>query len=151
MMHLKGRKRDASKGISPLVAAVLLIAVTMTVAGLLAYWASSFVTTSLPETNETATECRFADFSIYSCTHTNSTDTLNVILENLKNIELRNLRTFLFYKDGSVSDPINLNESLPAGGMLKSYTMIPIYENFTKISIRTHCPELIREKVCIKT
>ena len=31
------------KAVSPLVAAVLLIAVTMTIAGMLAYWASGFV------------------------------------------------------------------------------------------------------------
>ena len=44
-----------AKGISPLVATVLLIAVTMTLAGIIAFWGSSFVRTSLPTENQTQT------------------------------------------------------------------------------------------------
>ncbi len=67
--YKKDKGETKSLGISPLVAAVLLIAVTMTIAGLLAYWATSFVRTSLPETNRTEAECRLADFSIYFCSY----------------------------------------------------------------------------------
>jgi len=44
------------KGISPLIAAVLLIGVTMLIAGLMAGWAQSIVTTNL-ETSTTGIDC----------------------------------------------------------------------------------------------
>ena len=139
-----------SLGISPLVAAVLLIAVTMTIAALLTYWATGFVKTSLPETNETEAQCRFASFSIYSCTYYNSTDVVNIILENYKNIELRNLKAFLIFPNATASAPITLDGALPAGGVLKSYQIQNIEDDFSKIMITTHCPDVREEKVCTR-
>ncbi len=142
------KKKMSKKGISPLVAAVLLIAVTMTIAGLLAYWAASFVRTSLPETNETTAKCRLADFFIDSCIYNNATQTITLTLRNTKNVELENLKLFLYYPNATVSDPIELNGTLPAGGMLKSFTVKNIADPFVRISVSTQCPELIKEKVC---
>jgi flagellin-like protein len=136
-----------AKGISPLVAAVLLIAVTMTIAGLLAYWAASFVKASLPETNETETQCRFADFSIYSCSYSNRT--VNLILENTQNVDLENIKAYLIFSNSTVSDAYSLNETLPAG-VLKSYTISDV-DDFSKISIKTHCPDVGKEKTCAKS
>jgi len=136
-----------TRGISPLVAAVLLIAVTMTIAGLLAYWAASFVRASLPETNETEVQCRFADFSIYSCTYSNRT--VNIILENTQNEELKDITAYFIFPNSTVSDAHNLNESLP-GGRLKSYTVTNI-DDFSKVSIKTHCPDVGKEKSCVKS
>lgn len=144
------RTSKPSLGISPLVAAVLLIAVTMTIAALLTYWATGFVKTSLPETNETEAECRFAAFSIYSCTYSNSTNIVSLILENRKNIELKSLKAFLIFPNATVSDPIILDGTLPAGGILKSYQIQNIAEDFSKIMIATHCPDVREEKVCAK-
>lgn len=148
MRHpLRARKgKIAQKGISPLVAAVLLIAVTMTIAGLLAYWAASFVRTSLPETNETEAQCRFADFRIYSCTYLNATNRLNLILENQRDVELRVLKVFLIFENTTVSEAIPLNQSL-VGGALKSFSLSNI-PTFSKISVKTHCPEVSDEKTC---
>lgn len=140
----------SSSGISPLVAAVLLIAVTMTIAGLLAYWATSFVRTSLPETNKTETECQFAAFSIYSCTHTDATEKVSLILENHKNVGLRGLKVFIIFPNATVSNPVELNGTLPAGGMLKSFQIVGIRDNFSKIMVTTHCPEISKEKACAK-
>lgn len=134
------------KGVSPLVAAVLLIAVTMTLAGLLAYWAASFVRTSLPETNTTEAECRFASFKIYSCTYFNDTQKLNLILENQKDVELTELKVFLIFENTSVSEPIPLNQTL-VGGALKSFSLSDI-PTFSKISVKTNCPEVSEEKTC---
>jgi archaellum component FlaF (FlaF/FlaG flagellin family) len=140
----------SSLGISPLVAAVLLIAVTMTIAGLLTYWATSYVRTSLPETNQTEIDCRFADFSIYSCTYYNSTNQISIILENHKNVELTNLNAFLLFENSTVSDPKSLGSTLPAGGTLKSFQIGNITDDFSKIIVTTQCPELSKEKVCTK-
>ena len=144
------RGETGRKGISPLVAAVLLIAVTMTIAGLLAYWAASFVRTSLPETNETEAECRFADFNIYSCTYFNGSSTVSLILKNEKNIELRDLKAFLIFPNMSVSSPILLGGTLPPGGTLKSFTLTNVNDPFLRLSVSCHCPEAVKEKVCSK-
>lgn len=142
--------RMSELGISPLVAAVLLIAITMTIAGILAYWATGFVKTSLPEVNATDAECRLADFSVYSCTFDNSTKKLSLILENLQDVELTNLRVFFIYANLSVSDAVPLNATLTAGS-LKPYSITSVDANFTKIMIKTHCPELSKEKTCART
>ena len=139
--------KRCGKGISPLVASVLLIAVTMTIAGVLAYWAAGFVRTSLPVTNETESQCRFADFSIYSCSYANRT--LNIILNNLQNVELRTIRVYLIFPNSTVSDSYELAGTLP-GVMMKSYTLINM-DDFSKISIKTQCANLEKERTCSKS
>ena len=133
------------KGISPLVAAVLLIAITMTIAGFLAYWATSFVRTSLPETNKTEAECRFADFNIYSCTYNSTSKVVYLILEN-RDIDLMQLRAYFIFANSTVSDAHDLNTTLPAN-TLKSFTISGV-DNFSKISVKTHCPDVSKEKTC---
>ena len=146
-MNIVLGKRCKTKGISPLVASVLLIAITMTIAGLLAYWAASFVKTSLPSANETEAQCRFADFSIYSCAYANRTVTL--ILENLRDVELTRLKAYFIFANNTVSNPYDLNATLP-GGMLRSYSVSNV-DDFVKISIKTHCPDVNEEKACAKS
>jgi len=150
MKRFKSLGALGSKGVSPLVASVLLIAVTMTIAGVLAYWASSFVKQSLPSLNTTESECRFAGFSIYSCTYDNSTKKISLILENSRNIELKELKAFLIYSNASVSDAIPLNGTI-SGGTLKSFSIPNVYDSFAKISVKTHCSELSEEKACTRT
>ncbi len=131
------------KGISPLVAAVLLIAATMSIAGILAYWASGYVSTTLETSakNETAIQCQFADFKIYNCKYNSSTLKLNLILENTRSLELSDLRVYVEYSDTNISLPISLNETLPVGA-LKTFPALTITRNFSKILIKTQCPDL---------
>ena len=138
----------SKKGLSPLVAAVLLIAVTMTIAGLLAYWAASFVGSSLPETNITDIECRSAIFEIYSCTYNSESESASVILRNRGDSEIKGLKAFIFYINGSVSDAILMSDNLPSGGSIKSYNLEGIEKEFSKLSISTSCPDVSAEKTC---
>lgn len=143
-----GRDSMSSLAISPLVSVVLLIAVTMTIAGILTYWATNYVNTSLPDTNQTEMDCKYADFSIYSCTYYNSTSEVNLILENHKNVELQDLKVFFLFSNSSVSNPINLNSTLSAGAMLKSFKIEDVNDGFTKIIVTTNCADISEEKVC---
>lgn len=137
------------KAVSPLVAAVLLIAVTMTVAGVLAYWASSFVRkrTELWENQTITSECQFADFKIYQCRYNSSASKINLLLENIRDVELKDLKVYLLYPDGTISPAIPLNTSLAAGSV-QSYYISGITQNFNKIIIKTHCTELSKEDDC---
>lgn len=128
------------KGISPLVAAVLLIAVTMTIAGVLSYWTSSFVKTRLEkERNETVMiECAGADFEIYGTpTYDETSKNLSFVLHNKQFIELKDLKALFFYSSGITEKP--LNQTL-LGNSYTSFTVESVEPNYTQFKVVTHCP-----------
>lgn len=130
------------KGISPLVAAVILIAATMTIAGILSYWASSFVRTTL-ETGENATEltsCQAAKFRIYSGTYNNATESLYLILENQRTVDLQLDKLYLFYPN-DVLQSMPLDEALE-GNELKPLNVTGVGDGFDRGRISTNCPEI---------
>lgn len=136
------------KGISPLVAAVLLIAVTMSIAGVLAYWASQFVTKSLPGINESTTQCRFTNFIIYNCFYNSSTSKLIITLNNIQTVEVKDLMVYLSFTNGTMSSGTKLNETL-APGEFRSYTLSGISSDFSKIIVTTQvCPDISKEDAC---
>jgi flagellin-like protein len=136
------------KGISPLVAAVLLIAVTMSIAGVLAYWASQFVTKSLPGLNETTTQCRFTNFVIYNCLYNSSASQLTMTLNNIQTVEIKDLTVYLSFLNGSLSSGIKLNGTL-AGGEFRSYVLSSISNDFSKVIVTTQiCPDISKEDAC---
>lgn len=136
------------KAISPLVAAVLLIAVTMTIAGVLAYWASSFVRSQITLfENQTATsECNFGNFLVYLCSYNTNTSKINIILNNVGKIDLRDLVVYVIYQNNSISS-FELNETLPSGG-LKPFSLTGVSSDYSKISIKTYCPNVFAEVAC---
>ena len=137
------------KAVSPLVAVVLLIAVTMTIAGMMAYWASSFVRsrTALWENQTITSECQFADFKIYQCTYNTSASKINLLLENLRDVELKELKLYVLYPNDIISSAIPLNTTLTAGSV-QAYYISGITQNFTKVIVKTHCPDVSREDDC---
>ena len=136
------------KAISPLVAAVLLIAVTMTIAGVLAYWASSWVKeqTASWENQTILGECRFADFKISDCSYNSTSQNMSLILENIRNIELRNITVYVTYANKTVSS-ISLNQTLQANAV-QSFVASGISSNYEEITVKTHCPELSATDKC---
>jgi len=129
------------KGISPLVAAVILIATTMSIAGILSYWATSFVRTRLVETeNQTQdTGCLVAQFRLYSGSYNNITKDLILILENQRSVGLSLRDVYLFY--GAVLDTKTLSGTLE-GNALKSFNVTNVNDNFDRGVIKTNCPDI---------
>ena len=135
-----------TKGVSPLVASVLLIAATMSIAGILAYWTSGFVKTSLPEINKTKEECKFAGFKIYQCTYLSADSKLSVTLNNYRTIDMKDLTVYGFFSNGTTSPGIKLNETL-IHGEFRTYLLGDFPSDFTKIIVSSPiCPELIPEE-----
>ena len=140
------------KGISPLVASVLLIAITMSVAGILAFWVSSYTSQTLPKMNRTE-ECRFSNFEIWSCS-IDSAGTLTFVLHNIGQYEILDLTAFVFTTENTVSPGVKLNSSLLLGEY-KSFTLqnsstnVPA-EKFSKLIITTSCPDLSKESTCTR-
>ena len=137
-----------SKGVSPLVAAVLLIAATMSIAGILAFWASTFVRTQTASfENQTITsECNFATFEVYTCTYDASASKVLLSLNNNGQITLKTLSAYVQYADGTLTQ-INITDSLPQNS-LKQFYLNNVNSNYQKIIIRTHCPQLSKETAC---
>ena len=140
--------KKLSKAVSPLVAAVLLIAVTMTIAGMLAYWASGFVRqhTETFSNQSIVSKCNFADFRVFSCSYNSSVQKVNLILENIRSVEIRNLTAFVIYPDGTISAN-SLNGSLPIG-FIKTYPIPGITAGYSNILIKTECPDISVSSTC---
>ncbi len=86
------------KGISPLVATVLLIALTLTIAGIVAMWASSFTQARLTEAEQNTTPiCTGANLKISDARIVNNVGYFK--LENVGTATLKGFRAYLFYSD----------------------------------------------------
>lgn len=134
------------KAISPLIAAVLLIAITLTLAGMIAFWAAAFVRQRVEVLeNRTLQECLDADFSIYSCRYDNATQELIIILNNLRGVDLHDITFWIFYPDRIELRPTN--QTLP-GLQYKSFGLANVSGGFDVIAVRSHCPELEERTTC---
>ncbi|HLC39541.1 MAG TPA: hypothetical protein VJJ76_01520 [archaeon] len=144
------QRRRALKAVSPLVAAVLLIAATMSIAGILAYWASSFVRTSLPEVNKTQQECQFIDFRIATCRYDSTNNAIVLIVDNFRAVDIKSPTVTVFDAAGLPQSQVTLNESVPSG-QFKAYSVSYPDGNFTKVVVGTaFCPEIKKEVSCEK-
>ena len=132
------------KGISPLVAAVLLIAVTMTIAGILAYWASSFVRSSLPAINNTDTECAGSNFNVYLASYNSTTKNFTVMLENTGKYNIKISSIDFFYPDKIENH--NISEILPVSGAVNRFVVGDVTANYEKYRVVSSCPQLVVEK-----
>jgi len=138
------------KGISPIVAAVLLIAITMTLAGGLALWATKLVGQQLPEP-ETEVQCRLANFVFYSCKYNSTTQRIIFSLSNSRDVELKNLTAFINYNNGTVFGN-SLNETLKTGTeSIKTFTISSVSSDFSSILVKTHCPGVEASDKCTRS
>ncbi|MCX8191093.1 MAG: hypothetical protein N3D78_02850 [Candidatus Aenigmarchaeota archaeon] len=134
------------KGISPLVATVLLIAITMTLAGILAFWGSGFVRTGLPTEEETQqfTRCSAAlgslkvDFQYYNSTTKNLI--LSIYNSGPEKLKLTNI-TF-YYTNDITSKEIN-KEVAP--GLTAPVILSEIESGYLKYIVYTDCPGVTLE------
>ena len=137
------------KGISPIVASVLLIAITMTVAAILAYWSSSYVKAKLPSAE--ADTCNLANFDFYLCKYNATSRILVFSLVNRANVELNNLTAFINFLNSSTSSGISLDASLKTGAeSIKSFSIPDISSDFFSILVKTQCPTVEASSICTR-
>lgn len=136
------------KGISPLIAAVLLIAVTMTLAGVLAFWASTFVQSGLESSaNQTiATECNFGNFVVDACSYDSAGQRVTFILDNIGTVDLSNISVFVIYPDNSLNYT-QADGNLPSGA-LRSFSVSGVNPGYSRVTIGTQCPNVREETTC---
>ena len=137
------------KGISPIVASVLLIAITMTIAGVLAFWSSTFVSQALPIENASISQCRVAQFEFVTCKYNSTSQIVVFSLNNVRTADLGNMTAFIEYANGTISNGASLNQSLPAN-TIKSYTISGIPPDFANLLVKTGCPDVSRSTACTR-
>ncbi|RLJ01379.1 MAG: hypothetical protein DRP11_04480 [Candidatus Aenigmatarchaeota archaeon] len=107
------------KGISPLIAAVLLIAFTITVAAVLATWASSFVKTQTQTIEQSAeqTECTKANLRVEEAEWDQANSQLNVLVLNIGDVELSKFKIYIFTSATQFTEetPSNSDDVLAKG------------------------------------
>ncbi len=135
------------KGISPIVATVLLVAITMTIAGVMAFWAQGFASKSLPVENDTTAKCRVAQFEFQNCKYNSTTQTIIFSLNNLRTVDLSGLKAYIEYPNGTVSSGVDLNKTL-LGGQLISYSVSGVSSEFDDVLVKTNCPDISRSNIC---
>lgn len=130
------------KGMSPLIAAVILIAATMSIAAILAYWTSGFMKGELERAEELGitggAECLSAEFELRSGSYIGGE--LNLILDNKKSVDLDLTYVYLIYSGNDVV-PKLINKTLN-GNEIKTITVLEVGDNFLTGEIKTHCPDI---------
>jgi flagellin-like protein len=139
------------KGISPLVAAVLLIGVTMTIAGALAFWVSGFMTERTKAFEKRTAEyekCIGANFDISFSFYNNTDGTLVIYIENKADVRLNLTGISIMLQNGTV-DTRELNKTLPRAGVWDKVEVTNVAP-CEKFRILTECtePPVFREGSC---
>lgn len=135
------------KGISPLIAAVLLIAVTMAIAGVLAFWASGFAKSKSQQFSNQTYQiqlCSQADFSIYTNIYNETSKLHKIILENKGPVSFKITSVDYIYTNGIERKDINF--ILATGSQLQELDIANVTPGFVKFRVNTECPNLAIEK-----
>lgn len=135
------------KGISPLVATVLLIGVTMAIAGLLAVFGQNLVSeqlsTSLDE--PVAGECGFGNFVVDRCSYDPTGQTMTLVLHNVGTVDLNNVTASIDYGTNITNTPVL--GSLASGSRI-AFTAQGVESGFNKVVVLTSCVNVYKEITC---
>lgn len=138
------------KGISPIILAVMLIAATMTVAGVIAYWTANFVAVSSPASavNSMSTQCQSADFQIYQCSYFASNQTISFVLYNDRTVDLEGMTATVF-DSNNLPAWSNVGSNTLHVGQYFGFQISNIPSNFSKVIFSTSmCPSITHETTC---
>ncbi len=118
------------KGVSPLVAVITLIAVTLIIAGFLANWATQLTESQIRD----AQRCLGAEAIIQGATYDSGTDELRVYVNNRGDVDLT-FDVLLTFDDGSVTKPSN--EWSAEAGELITITISDVSDTLTEVSVES--------------
>lgn len=125
----------ARKGISPLIAVIMLIAFTMIIAGILATWTTNFATRQRVQIQF----CSEASAYIQGGTYDQGTHTLNLIIFNNGKVPL-SFYGILTYKNGTVVKYPTMLENVTAGD-IRTFTMNNVGSDLDQATIQSkECP-----------
>lgn len=121
------------KGISPLIAVIMLIAFTMIVAGILAGWATTFVT----QQREELQFCARAQLLIQNANFDNSSKNLTIALFNTGDVPLKGFVARLTYDNNTVTSERRGLENLQIDSQDIKTVVVPAADNLEKVIIQS--------------
>ena len=129
------------KGLSPLIAAVILIAATMSIAGILSFWASGFVRKKLAESQNVSEQstCLGAQLKLRLSKYDNTTHTLYLVVDNLSRVDLTLENLYLLYPERMETKPLHVTLK---GEEMKQLTIDNVTPGFENAIIKTNCPNV---------
>jgi len=134
------------KGVSPLIASVLLIAVVIAVASVYSGWFTGFIktiTSMIKQSEETRIMCTYGGISLSNLVYNNtSSHYLTGEIDNTDIIALGNIDLEIFY-DNATKEEKDLNKTLEPGE--KDVFNVMINNNYQKIRAVTNCSNVYDE------
>jgi flagellin-like protein len=130
--------KTSKKGISPMIATVLLIAFTVAVAGIISVWVTTFTsstTSTVSEKAEGELYCVYGGISVSSMKYCNNY--FSGIVENTRFVDIGNVTLQVFYNNMS-SKTVKLNISLQPRESA-AFNLSGIDSNYDKIHMYTNC------------
>ncbi len=106
-------KDSGLKGISPLVAVIMLIAFTMVVAGILASWASQFALTQRQQIQLCSEAFIFIQSGVYD--NSSTPPELNLMVWNNGDVDLTGFDIIVTYDNDSLPNKYSKNVNITAG------------------------------------
>lgn len=131
------------KGLSPLIAEVLLIAFVITVGTIIATWVTSYSRTTVKKVNKQSNielTCSYGSISFSTqplCNET--TETISGFVKNNGNVDLGNIRLQIIYKNSSFS-VFNLTDAL-SPGEIYSFNVSVDCSSLSMIRVITNCTQ----------
>ncbi len=138
------------KGVSPLIAAVLLIAFTMAVAAILTAWLTSFTTQKTKYVGNKSSQviaCSYAGIAIYDAVWDSTNNQMLISIANTGAIDLSNVTAYVY--NGGIQVGVGSTGKLKSAD-IKTVTVSGITSKPEKVVIKTpDCPNLINEETSI--
>ncbi len=134
------------KGISPLIAAILLIAFTITVATFLASWSTTFAKSKTEEFTrageEISSNCQYANLQVETAVYNSNDDSIAAVVWNMGKTDLSEFEFLVYYSDVNISTltPSDTNETLSTGDF-HTFTVDGVSSPPEKLQVRSkYCP-----------
>lgn len=131
------------KGVSPLIATILLIAFTISVAGIMSIWLTGFARTSseiIGKESSTQLICSYGGIALSNLKFSNNR--LSGSVENTRTIALGNITIQILYTNASSQKEKLYVDLLPR----EKYPFnISISSNYDKIRVMTNCTSVYDE------
>ncbi|MEM5801151.1 MAG: hypothetical protein QW350_02400 [Candidatus Aenigmatarchaeota archaeon] len=138
-----------NKGLSPIVASVILIATTMAIAGILSFWAGSFVEKKIGESESTTTEieCLKSKFNLFTpCRYNQTKKEISFYLDNQSPHDIILDGLYVFYPNNNLRS-YKLSIKVPANQPFP-FNQSGIEPGFISFQLRTTCPNVYRDFNC---
>ncbi len=137
------------KGVSPLVASVLLISFTMAIAAILATWATQYMTqqTSTLTAKGQEANCVYARMDLDTYTYDKTNGQLVMIVNNKGRLGLQNFTLFIFNTSGigrisleTDNSVVNRQNTTLPPGEPRSFIVNGV-TNMSRFRVVSNCPE----------